>query len=62
MLKPRAFSFRSLPALEVMTITVFSKLTLRPWASVTRPSSKICSRMFSTSGWAFSISSNSSTE
>ena len=62
LLKPREFSRRSLPALDVMTMTVFSKFTVRPWASVMRPSSKICSKMFSTSGWAFSISSNSSTE
>ena len=37
---------------------VFSKFTTRPCASVMRPSSRICSRMFSTSGCAFSISSN----
>ena len=42
----------ALPALEVMTMMVFSKDTTRPWASVILPSSRICSRMFSTSGWA----------
>ena len=52
----------SLPALEVMTITVFSKFTLRPWASVMWPSSRIWSRMLSTSGWAFSISSKRMTQ
>ena len=49
------------PALVVMTMTVFSKFTVRPWASVMRPSSRICSRMFITSGCAFSISSKSTT-
>ena len=49
------------PALEVMQMTVLEKSTVRPWASLILPSSKICSRMFSTSGWAFSISSNSTT-
>ena len=43
-------------------ITVFLKSTVLPWESVTRPSSKICSKMLNTSGWAFSISSNSTTE
>ena len=38
------------------------KFTTRPWASVKRPSSIICSRMLKTSGWAFSISSKSTTE
>ena len=60
--KPRGPLLLSLPALEVMTMTVFSKFTVRPWASVMWPSSRICKRMFSTSGWAFSISSNSTTE
>ena len=50
------------PTLEVMTMTVFLKSTRRPWESVTMPSSRICSRMFHTSSWAFSISSNSTTE
>ena len=50
------------PTLEVMTIMVFLKSTFRPWESVTIPSSRICSRMFHTSSWAFSISSNSTTE
>ena len=43
-------------------ITVLRKLTVRPWASVSRPSSSTCSRVLNTSGWAFSISSNSTTE
>ena len=51
-----------LPALEVMTMTVFSKFTVRPWASVMCPSSRICSRTLSTSGWAFSISSKRMTQ
>ena len=32
--KPRDTMPLSLPALEVMTMTVFSKFTTRPWASV----------------------------
>ena len=60
--KPSRFSLRSLPAFEVITIMVFSKFTVLPCASVILPSSRICSSTFSTSGWAFSISSNSTTE
>ena len=45
----------------MMTI-VLRKSTVRPWASVSRPSSSSCSSTFSTSGWAFSTSSNSTTE
>ena len=41
----------------VMMITVFLQSTVRPLASVSRPSSIIGSRMLKTSGWAFSISS-----
>jgi hypothetical protein len=44
-----------------MISTVFLKSTVRPWASVRRPSSRIWSRVLNTSGWAFSISSNSTT-
>ncbi len=62
LVKPREPSRIWLPALEVMTMMVFSKDTTRPWASVILPSSRICSRMFSTSGWAFSISSSSTME
>ena len=58
LLNPTLPSFRSLPALEVMTMTVFSKFTFRPWASVIWPSSRICSSTLSTSGWAFSIRRN----
>ena len=60
--KPRGPPPLSLPALEVMTMTVFSKLMRRPWASVMCPSSRIWRRMFSTSGCAFSISSKRTTE
>ena len=60
--KPRALSFLSLPALEVITITVLLKLTFLPCASVKTPSSNICKSIFSTSGCAFSISSKSNTE
>ena len=62
LLKPRPPEVWSeLPALEVMQITVLEKSTVRPWASLILPSSRICSRMFMTSGCAFSISSNSTT-
>ena len=44
-----------------MMMTVFLKSTTRPWASVRRPSSRICSSELKMSGWAFSISSNSTT-
>src|SRR6266496_502155 len=50
------------PRFVVMMITVFLKSTVRPWASVSRPSSRIWSRELKMSGWAFSISSNSTTE
>ena len=50
------------PTFEVMMMTVLRKSTVRPWASVRRPSSRICSRMLNTSGCAFSISSKSTTE
>src|SRR3954454_964072 len=47
---------------EVMITIALRKSTVRPCASVRRPSSRICRRMLKTSGWAFSISSSSSTE
>ena len=50
LLKPTPDSLEVEPALEVMTITVFSKDTLRPWESRSLPSSSICSMMFITSG------------
>src|ERR1700738_4963040 len=61
--KPTADLRRSaVPRLEVMMITVFLKSTVRPCESVRRPSSRICSSVLNTSGWAFSISSKSTTE
>src|SRR5680860_632474 len=48
--------------LLVMMTTAFRKLTVRPWPSVSLPSSRICSRILNTSVWAFSISSKRSTE
>ena len=45
-----------------MMITVFLKSTTRPWESVSRPSSRICNRLLKMSGWAFSTSSNNTTE
>ena len=60
--KPTALSVRSEPAFEVIMMIVFSKLTVRPCASVIRPSSNICNRMFKTSGCAFSISSKRITQ
>ncbi len=47
--------------LEVMISTVLVKSTVRPWPSVSRPSSSTCSSTLNTSGWAFSISSSSTT-
>ena len=49
------------PMFDVMMSTVFRKSTVRPWESVRRPSSRICSSTLKTSGCAFSISSNSTT-
>ena len=46
---------------EVMISTTFLKSTVRPWPSVSRPSSMTWSRMLKTSGWAFSTSSSSTT-
>jgi hypothetical protein len=64
--RPVKPNFRSetrcwLPTLEVMMITAFWKFTVRPCASVSRPSSRICKNMLNTSGCAFSISSNKTT-
>src|SRR5574340_34865 len=50
------------PRFDVRMMIAFLKSTLRPWASVSRPSSKIWSRTLNTSGCAFSISSNRMTE
>ncbi len=50
------------PRLEVITSTVFLKSTVRPWPSVSRPSSSTWSSALNTSGWAFSTSSNRITE
>ena len=49
------------PRLAVSRTMVLVKSALRPAASVRQPSSKSCKRMFWMSGWAFSISSNSTT-
>src|SRR5665811_1877492 len=43
--------------IEVMMTTAFLKSTVRPWPSVSLPSSIICRSMLKTSAWAFSISS-----
>jgi len=37
------------------------RLTTRPWPSVSRPASRTWSRMWKTSGWAFSTSSKRTT-
>ena len=50
------------PMFDVMITIAWRKSTVRPCESVSRPSSRICRRMLNTSGWAFSISSSSSTE
>ena len=49
------------PMFEVMITTVLRKFTVRPCASVRRPSSNICNSALKTSGWAFSISSKRTT-
>ena len=46
------------PRFDVMMSTLLRKSTVRPCASVRRPSSRICSNTLKTSGCAFSISSN----
>ncbi len=51
-----------LPRFEVMMMTVLRKSTVRPWPSVSRPSSSTWSRTLKTSRWAFSISSSRMTE
>ncbi|MCY1246293.1 hypothetical protein D9M72_595120 [compost metagenome] len=50
------------PILEVMMMTVLRKSMVRPCESVIRPSSSTCSKVLKMSGWAFSTSSNSTTE
>src|SRR3954452_13116969 len=59
---PRRPTMSSDPRLLVMMITVLRKSTVRPCESVSRPSSSTCNRVLKTSGWAFSISSKSTTE
>ncbi len=49
------------PTLLVMMMIVLRKSTVRPSESVRRPSSRICSRIWMTSGCAFSTSSKSTT-
>ena len=56
--KPTLASLIPWPALEVIMMMVSLKETVRPCESVKRPSSRICKNRWSTSGWAFSISSN----
>ena len=46
---------------EVRIRIALRKSTVRPWPSVSRPSSSTCSRMSKTSGCAFSTSSSSTT-
>src|SRR3954465_14488362 len=60
MARPLAMSL--VPRFVVMMITVFLKSTTRPWLSVRRPSSRICSSELKMSGCAFSTSSKSTTE
>ena len=47
---------------EVMIATAFRKSTVRPWPSVSRPSSSTWSSALKTLGWAFSSSSKRTTE
>ena len=58
----RRYAMTSEPMLLVMMMSVFEKSTTRPFESVRRPSSSTWSRMFETSGCAFSNSSSSTTE
>ena len=58
---PGPFCMSRVPRFEVMMMMVFLKSTLWPCESVRCPSSRICSSVLNTSGWAFSISSNSTT-
>ena len=58
----RKWSIGSPGRFDVMTSTTLVKSTVRPWPSVRRPSSSTWRRMLKTSGWAFSISSSSTTE
>ena len=55
------YSIGSTGRLLVMISTVLVKSTVRPWPSVSRPSSSTCRRTLNTSWWAFSISSSSTT-
>lgn len=48
-----------LPTLEVKIIIQLQKLTTFPLLSVTRPSSRSCSIILKTSGWAFSLQKRS---
>ncbi len=50
------------PTFDDMIIMVFLKSTVLPLESVSLPSSNICNSILNTSGWAFSISSNKTTE
>ncbi len=50
------------PMFEVQIITVFLNEIVWPLLSVSRPSSRICKSMLNISGWAFSTSSNNTTE
>ena len=59
----RVWSTRNwLPRLLVRIRMVFRKSTVRPWPSVSRPSSSTCSSTSNTSGCAFSTSSSRITE
>ena len=49
------------PRFEVKIKITLRKSTVRPWPSVSRPSSSTCSRMSKTSLCAFSTSSSSTT-
>ena len=59
---PARISAPTRPMLEVMISTTFLNDTVRPWPSVSRPSSITWSSALNTSGWAFSISSSRTTE
>mmetsp|Transcript_8800 Transcript_8800/g.29333 ORF Transcript_8800/g.29333 Transcript_8800/m.29333 type:complete len:220 (-) Transcript_8800:913-1572(-) len=58
---PRPSNTNWLPMLLVMMMMQFLKETSRPCESVTRPSSRTCSKTLNTSACAFSVSSKSTT-
>ena len=59
--RSRAAAISRDPRFDVRMMTVLQKSTVRPWPSVSRPSSSTWRSTLKTSEWAFSISSNRTT-